>query len=586
MKNFIIFLLLTSLSSAMSIDTTLFEGENISNHFEEIEKDINNSISMKLKNKKIISLEKSTLKKLKEIYKIKDKIEPFKTIEFNNRYISQQEYFQALYLISTIKNEITHLQKKDKSIQEILFKLKSSIENRTTDDKNQSLLNYQLQYAFYKITQKKISKSLKQYKLLFDKEFFKFKSALKRINFQEHNSKNIIKNANEKIDTIKKKNLLLDIDKVSNVSRDKKIKKQIIKEEEIIKKETDATIIKKLKAQILLSLKSLQEKKQKEFIDAITLIENDTNLLTDENRNIYKSMTDILIKFEDEKFDTTSTTIVSTKIGLNSINENILKLFNKTIFVYEEKAFSLKTIFTFILLLIIGFIVAKLYKNFVDSFHKQKRIKSLSTARMVANSGYYIIILISLFIAFRAIGLDMHTIFVIIGAILLWIILGLQGFISNYAMGILMKIDRSIRIGDHIEIDSQIVGSVDDMDFRSVTIITSDNTRYCIPNSRFISNSFINHSLEDTVKRIHIPFSAKNTIDYEIIENIVLNALSKSNIAHIETIDKKSQVIITDINRKIVRYSLLVWINQKGGYDMSVEKSAFLSLIHKNIKNI
>ena len=586
MKKFILAILMITSSFAAEINRSLFEGDNISNELQKIEKNLDSSIAHKLKNQNVITLELSTLKKLKQLYEVQDDIKLFETVTLSDDIISQQEYFAALTLLSELHSEIQRLEKKNIEIQEKLFSLKNEIQKLVPNESNNSLLVHQMQYAFYKLSQNKISKSLKLYNQLFKNEFDTFESSMVRVNFKEKSSKIIIKNVDKEIDSLKDKNLLLNIDKDSEALQSEKDKKIIIKKERKIQKETDITINKKLEAEIILALKWLKEKKQKAFLDEMTIIENDIKLLSHKEKEKLSSVAFLLLSLEKRRFDSTTAAIASTQIGLDYLYDGAKNMFNKTLFVYEEKAFSLKTILTFIVFIIIGFAIASLYKNIVDKFRKTNRIKSLTTARMVANSGYYLIILGTFFFALKSIGLNLHTIFIIVGAILVWITLGLQGFISNYAMGILMKLDRSIRIGDLVEIDSNIIGTVDDMDFRSVTILTGDQTRITIPNSRFISETFINHSLEDHIKRFHIHFSADNRIDNDRVQKVVLEALSVSEIPHINTSEKRPQVILIDVNRKIVRYSLLVWIDQHGKYDIPVEKSAFLALIHHSLKKV
>ena len=586
MKTLLFLLMFTTISFAAKIDTSLYEGSDVSSYFQKIEKDINSTISQKLKTKETRSLERSTLLKLKQLYAIKDEIKPFQTINLNQPHIPEGKYLKALYLLSALKDEIKRLEGKEKDIQQKLFDLKSSIEKTLPKDTNQSLLNNQLQYAFYKISQEKIQKSLTRYTQLFNQEFEKFQSAISRVWFKEKVAQKIIKHTDQKMDAIKHQNLLLTIDKDSEASRSKKAQEGIISKEKKIKKETDTTLLQKINAQLLLSLKHLKEKNQKAFLETTQKIENDFKQLTPPQQKKVKTRTELLIMMGEKRFDEGSMALASTEHGFSYVKDSALHLFHKTLFVYEDKAFSMQTIVTFAFIIIIGLIIAKIYKNIVDSFRKTNRIKSLSTARLIANSGYYLIILTTFFTALSTIGLDMHTIFVVIGAILLWLALGLQGFISNYAMGILIKIDRSIRIGDHVELDTHTVGDVDDMDFRSITIKNSDQVRITIPNSRFIGGSFINHTLEGSCRRIHIPFSAQNTIAHETIQLSILDALSQSNIAHIKHPHKKPQVIITDINRKITRYALYVWVKQEEAHDLSVAKSKFLELIHQKLQMI
>jgi small-conductance mechanosensitive channel len=586
MQKLVIFFIIISSIYSAEIDKSLFESDNIEAEFQRIEKDINRSISQKLKSPKIISLETSTLKKLKKIYRVKDDIKPFETLPLNKKKISQKEYLKAFFLILELQSEIERLNNKEKIIQEKLFSLKNEIQKSLQSETNHQLLNNQMLYAFYKISQEKIKKSLKLYNELYEKGFERFESTLNRVSFKEHIPKKIIKKVDTKIDSLKDKNLLLSIDKDSEALQNSKEKKIIIKKEQILQQETDETIIKKLEAQVTLALKWLKEKNQEEFLNSIKKIENDIKLLSQDVKKKYQHAAKLLLILEERRFDDTSVALASTQIGFKYIKESIQKVYNKTLFVYEEKAFSLKTIFTFTFFIFIGFIIARIYKKIVDKFRKTKRIKSLSVARMLANSGYYLIILSTFFIALKSIGLNLHTIFLITGAILLWIALGLQGFISNYAMGILLRIDRSIRIGDLVELDINTIGQVDDMDFRAVTILTGDHTRITIPNTRFMSGSFINHSIEEQIRRVHVPFSADNTIEHRIIQEAVLEGLENSTIKHIRSSNKRAQVIITDINRKIVRYSLLVWIDHHDRYDMPVEKSAFLEIIHQSLKKV
>ncbi len=586
MKTFILAILIATSSYCAKIDSSLFVGENVSSYFQKVGKDINSTMTQKLKTKETIELERATLKKLKQIYFVKNDIKTFKTITFDEKIIDEDLYLKAFYLLGDLHVEINRLQIKKKDIQKKLFALKNIIEKSIQNEENGSLLNNQLQYAFYKISQEKVTKSLKVYTKIFEKEFSKFQKSLPKVILRAMVAKTIIKHTEKEIDSINQKKLLLKIDKDSEALRGIREQKEIITKEKNIQEETDLVVNKKTKAQILLCFKWLKERNQKEFLIATKNMESSFETLSQIQKDRLSTLLEILITFRNKHFNKTAMAIASTKQSLSYAQNSVNSIINKTLFVYEEKAFSIKTIMTFILILFVGMIIAKLYKNIVDIFRKKNRIKSLSTARRVANSGYYLIILGSFFFALNTVGLDTNTIFIIIGAILLWLALGLQGFISNYAMGILIKIDRSIRIGDHVELDNQIAGVVDDMDLRSITIQTSDFTRITIPNSRFISGEFINHSIEDSIRRIHVPFSVDKNFTLEVIEKKVLQALDKSDIHYLKTVNKKAEVIITDINRRIVRYSLLVWVKQKNTHDISLVKSSFLSIIQKSLVKI
>ncbi len=577
MKHILLLIYLISSAFAATIDTKLFEGENRLLHLNKIEQTIQSPHTTP-RSKETLALEHATLRKLKKLYTSKDEIKHFEKITLPKTEIAATIYLKDFYRLSLIQQEIDRLSYKDKTIQEKLFTLKNSIEKNIHVEQNSSLLHAQLQYAFYKITKKKIAHALEIHKALLKTELQTFSQALLRVNFQKTKAQEaLLKRSEKKIVAIEQEDLLLRIDKDSETMQDEVAKKKILTKEKHIQKKLDLTLSHKAKAQILLALKSIQESDQETFISTQKELQAQISTLSLDAQPQAKAQLVLLSEVANDHLPSLSSHSFSIHM-----KEELTQLLNKTLFVYEEKAFSLKTILTLLMTIMIGLIIATLYKGIIEKFRRKNRIKSLSFARVLANFGYYVIIIATFFLAFFSIGLDSHTIFFFIGAILLWVALGLQGFISNYAMGMLIKIDRSIKIGDLVELDG-ITGWVDDMNFRSITLQTNDQIRLVIPNARFISGTFINHSLEEDIRRVHIPFSADKMLSHDRIDKSIQEALKQSDIPHIQNDTYHTEVIITHIHRKINKYALLVWIRQQDYHDSHIMRSRFLSMIAQTL---
>ncbi len=584
MRNIMLLLFLWIPLFAAPVDKAFFEGDNVLQYYEEVEKEINSTISQKINDPDTIALERETLRKLRALYSHKGEIPPVKTTRLPAGNIPDRRYLQALHNLADLSVKIERLEEKESSFQKKLFTLKNSIEKEVPGKPENRLLVDQMQYAFYKISQEKISRTLQLYNTLYRKEFERLRQALDRVRFRERgHAKKILRKSATKIDTLQQKDMLLEIEKASKITPSPKTEKKIAQDAETIRQATDATISHKIDTQLLLALRAIRAGDQQAFLKSLASVDSDIATLSAPRKERYNALSGVVLAFGEKRFDTATTAIASTRFGLEQILDSALRFVDKTLFVYEEKAFSIRTVLLFVTILFIGLFIAKIYKNFVESFRRRQRIKSLSTARMLANSGYYLIILTTFFIALRSIGLDLHTIFLVIGAMLLWLAFGLQSFIANYAIGILLKIDRSIRIGDHIELDPQTVGDVDDMDFRSVTIRSSDGVRTTIPNSRFLNATFINHSLEGECRRLQVLFSAGKGIPHATIETKIRNALERSDLPQYRVEGYEPEVVIVDINRRIVRYALLVWVPKEITYDMTLAQSRFLKLIHETL---
>lgn len=113
--------------------------------------------------------------------------------------------------------------------------------------------------------------------------------------------------------------------------------------------------------------------------------------------------------------------------------------------------------------------------------------------------------LIALLIALQLVGFNLASLAIFGGAIGLGIGLGLQRVISNFAAGVTLLMDKSIKPGDTIEVD-ETFGWVTAMNTRYVALRTRDGTEHLVPNDIFINNGVVNWSHGDNIIRIHAPF--------------------------------------------------------------------------------
>ncbi|MEA1917180.1 MAG: mechanosensitive ion channel, partial [Campylobacterota bacterium] len=206
---------------------------------------------------------------------------------------------------------------------------------------------------------------------------------------------------------------------------------------------------------------------------------------------------------------------------------------------------------------------------------------SIQTLKILANFGYYIIVLLFLVSAIKRIGLDLSSLSIIVGALSVGIGFGLKELISNFVSGIILMLERAIKIGDFIEISSDMQGVVTDIRMRATTIKTIGNVDVIVPNSKIIQNSMINHTMEDTRRRLIVPFSVGYETAHERVEELVLNALMSSEFNYIKDEDKKPIVTIVNLAKDGVEYKLLAWVHE----DKVVAKSNYFKLILKTLRD-
>ena len=122
-------------------------------------------------------------------------------------------------------------------------------------------------------------------------------------------------------------------------------------------------------------------------------------------------------------------------------------------------------------------------------------------------------------------GINLTALAVFGGAIGVGIGFGLQAIASNFISGIIILLDRSVSIGDYVELDDGRTGVVRELDMRSTTLETYDGKDIVVPNEKFIVEPFTNWTHKDKSQRYRVDFSVAYHSDIrklvEIIKEVV-----------------------------------------------------------------
>jgi small-conductance mechanosensitive channel len=123
-----------------------------------------------------------------------------------------------------------------------------------------------------------------------------------------------------------------------------------------------------------------------------------------------------------------------------------------------------------------------------------------------------------LLLALGALGIDASQIALVAGALGVGIGFGLQGIVANFIAGIVLMLERPVRLGDFIEVGS-LVGSVERIGLRSSTVKGLDGAEVIVPNESLISREVVNWTLSDRRRRVEVKVGvAYGTDPHRVIE--------------------------------------------------------------------
>lgn len=167
----------------------------------------------------------------------------------------------------------------------------------------------------------------------------------------------------------------------------------------------------------------------------------------------------------------------------------------------------------------------------------------------------YLIFFVGLTIGLQSLGLNLSSIAFLGGAIGLGIGVGLQPVVNNFVSGLILLVERPIKVGDRVEIE-QLTGDVVKIAARSTWVRTNDNVVIIVPNSEFTSHRVTNWTANDRRVRITIPVGASYSSDPENIKRLLLQVAAE----HPDILaDPAPDVMFAGFGDSSLDFELRVW---------------------------
>lgn len=171
-------------------------------------------------------------------------------------------------------------------------------------------------------------------------------------------------------------------------------------------------------------------------------------------------------------------------------------------------------------LLLAGWVLQGSRNRFESSL--SRRGLQPGTGHAVVTIGTYLFWLLGVLLLLRLAGLDLSPLTVVAGAFSLGVGFGLQNIIQNFVAGIIILMERPIKIGDRIQA-GEVVGAVARISFRSTVIVTNDNIDVIVPNADFITGKVTNWTQVNRKVRFSVPIGVAYTADPDLVSSLLLD---------------------------------------------------------------
>lgn len=136
-----------------------------------------------------------------------------------------------------------------------------------------------------------------------------------------------------------------------------------------------------------------------------------------------------------------------------------------------------------------------------------------------------ILFIVIAFLVINTAGIPTSGLVVVFSALSLGVGLGLQPIAANFVSGLIILLDRSVKVGDFVMLEGDVFGRIKSINMRSTTVATADGKDIIVPNTDFTENSYENWTHDSPLQRYEVDFGVSYDTDLDALVPIVRDAV-------------------------------------------------------------
>jgi small-conductance mechanosensitive channel len=245
----------------------------------------------------------------------------------------------------------------------------------------------------------------------------------------------------------------------------------------------------------------------------------------------------------------------STQELLAKIWDVLKSLWHFQLFKSGDSTIYFNQLFIALLVVLFGFVVGKWLSRMVGRRLEKVAKLNQNTTHVLQRLFYLIFIVVIVLIALPIAGIPITVFTVLGGAVAIGVGFGVQNLFNNLISGLILMIEKPIRIGDIIDLgDSQ--GRVEDIGNRCVRMRRGDGVDILVPNSHFLEQQVVNWTLSDSDLRGEVAVGVAYGSDTKKVHDIMLKAAKEHSKIHS---NPEPFVLFEDFGDNSLAFKLFYW---------------------------
>jgi potassium-dependent mechanosensitive channel len=232
------------------------------------------------------------------------------------------------------------------------------------------------------------------------------------------------------------------------------------------------------------------------------------------------------------------------------------------------------------LILIIGYSIVRVARRYLRLLVRSRTRVDTNAAASIERLLHYFLSIVVILFAMHMVGIPLTAFTIFGGALAIGIGFGAQNLINNFICGLILMMERPIRIGDVVEVDSYI-GIVDEIGARCSRLRQFSGMDILVPNSIFLEKTVVNWTLSNAKVRWEIRVGVAYGSDTQLAQELVLKAVQE----HGRVLqDPEPLVVFADFGDNALIFDAYFWLTMGPATDARVVRSDIRHRIDKLFK--
>ncbi|MDA9312775.1 mechanosensitive ion channel [Vicingaceae bacterium] len=205
-----------------------------------------------------------------------------------------------------------------------------------------------------------------------------------------------------------------------------------------------------------------------------------------------------------------------------SIWKSIQEVLEFHILELGEYHLSIYNIIVVLVILLIAKLITSNLAKYLRNRITKKEDPTDGKALAIIQIGKYVIFLLAILLSIRSLGFDITPILLGSSALFVGLGFGLQDAFKDFISGLILLFEGDTLIGDIIEFENGILGTVKEIKLRTSKVRTRDGIVIFVPNSQLTNNRVINWTNSNVLTRFHVSVGVAYGSDTTLVEKILL----------------------------------------------------------------